>query len=825
MPIVPGTRLSHYEITAPLGSGGMGDIYLAQDVRLERQVALKLLPEQFTGDHERLRRFEIEAKAASALNHPNIITIYEIGEVDGVHFIATEYIDGHTLREQMLRGPMKLIESVDVAIQIASALAAAHAAGIVHRDIKPENIMLRRDGYVKVLDFGLARVTETGKPSSDPEAQTLLAQFRTDPGRVMGTVSYMSPEQARGLEVDGRSDIWSLGVVLYEMISSRLPFKGDSVNDTFAAILREEPPPLNNLIRELPPECNWIISKSLTRDREDRYQTIKSLLSDLKRLRQRLEFEAEMERAVLARLRGNVTIMDSGSYTVALPPAQGSQVVTGGHAHTTRSVSSAEYLLSEFRQHKRGVLATLVTLLLAVSSLAWYTLRPRPIESLAVLPFINSVPETELLSESLTERVINSLSQVPHLKVRSLTAVSQYKGRQIETQAIARELGVQALLIGRIVKGSDGPAITVEIVEAKEKNQLWGYRYEKLADIQIAQQRIARDVAANLRLAGLDGPERERQKARELYEQGRSSWNRRTIEALRQGIEYYQQAIDIDPGYALAWAGLADCYNMLANYNALPPKDAFPKAREAATRALQLDNSLAEAHTALAFVAFIYDWDWAGAEGEFKQAIELNPKYAPAHQWYASFLAVTGRHDEAISEARQAKELDPLSLIVNVHMGRMFYYAGRYDEAIEQFRRALALDPKFFAARRYLGQAYEAQGRFDEAINELEQSVSLSGGRLSKAELGHAYAAAGNKNEARKILAELQSAAGQQGTAFLIAVLYAGLGEQDKAFEYLEIAYQEKAERMAYLMVDPRLKNLRRDARFAQLLERIGLKN
>ncbi|HWQ36832.1 MAG TPA: protein kinase [Blastocatellia bacterium] len=827
MLIVPGTRLNHYEISAPLGAGGMGEIWLAQDLRLERQVALKLLPAQFTSDHERLRRFEIEAKAASALNHPNIITIYEIGEVDGVHFIATEFIDGHTLRERIVQSPLRLIEAVDVAIQVASALAAAHAAGIVHRDIKPENVMLRRDGYVKVLDFGLARVTEVSKPSSDPEAQTLVAQFKTDPGRVMGTVSYMSPEQARGAEVDGRSDIWSLGVMFYEMVSGRLPFRGDSVNDTFAAILREEPPPLSTLVRELPPECNWIISKALARNREDRYQTIKSLLSDLKRLRQRLDFEAEMERTVLARLRGNVTIMDSGSYSVALPSQGHAQPGAAAQAaRITRPVSSAEYLLSEFRQHRRSVLALLVLLLLGVSSLAWYALRPRPIESLAVLPFINASgdAETERLSESLTERVIISLSQVPNLKVRSLTAVSRYKGRQHETGMIAKELGVQALLIGKVGRGNDGPAIHVELVDAKENNQLWGSQYERLADIQIAQQRIARDVMANLRLAALSGPEREKQKARELYEQGRSNWNRRTVDGLRQGIEYFQQAIEADPDYALAHAGLADCYNMLANYNALPPREAFPKAREAATRALQLDNSLAEAHTALAFAAFIYDWDWEGAEREFKKAIELNPKYAPAWQWYASYLAVTGRHDEALAAAGKAKELDPLSLIVNAHLGRMLYYAGRYDEAIEQFQKTLALDPKFFAARRYIGQAYEEMGRYDDAIRELNQAVKLSGGgALVRGELGHAYAAAGRKEEARRIIAELRTASSQQGLSFLIAVIYAGLGEKDEAFEALEQAYAEKADRMAYLQVDPRLKNLRSDPRYTDLLQRIGL--
>ena len=825
MPIVPGTRLKQYEITAPLGAGGMGEIWLAQDLRLERQVALKLLPDQFTSDHERLRRFEIEAKAASALNHPNIITIYEIGEVDGVHFIATEFIDGQTLRERLMQAPVKLLEAVDVAIQIASALAAAHAAGIVHRDIKPENVMLRRDGYVKVLDFGLARVTETGRPASDPEAETLLAQFRTDPGRVMGTVSYMSPEQARGMEVDGRSDIFSLGVLLYEMISSRLPFRGDSVNDTFAAILREEPQPLNNLVRELPPECNWNISKTLAKDREDRYQTVKSLLSDLKRLRQRLDFEAEMERAVLARLRGNVTIMDSGSYAITLPPPGPTAPTAEPVTQTTRSVSSAEYLLREFRQHRRGVLVALLVLLLAVSSLAWYTLRPRPIETLAVLPFISadSNPETERLSDSLTERVISSLSQSPNLRVRSLTAVSRYKGQQAETERIARELGVQALLIGRVGRGADGLTIHVELVEASENNQLWDSRYERPADIQIAQRRITRDVLSSLRLLTLSGPERNRQKAGELYEQGRASWNQRTVESLQQGIEYFQQAIEAEPGYALAYAGLADSYNSLANYNALPPNEAFPKAREAATRALELDNSLAEAHTALAFTAFVYDWDWDGAEREFKKALELNPKYAPAYQWYASCLAILGRHDEAVVAAAKAKELDPLSLIVNAHLGRMFYYAGRYDEAVEQFQKILAHDPKFFVARRYLGQAYEEMARPDEAIRELSQAVNLSGGVMVKGELGHAYAAAGKKDEARRILAELQAASSQQGRSFLIAVIYAGLDEQDRAFEYLEKAYQEKAERMAYLKVDPRLKNLHHDPRFARLLQRIGL--
>ena len=829
MPIVPGTRLNHYEITSALGVGGMGEVYLAQDLRLERQVALKLLPEQFTSDAERLRRFSLEAKAASALNHPNIITIYEIGEVNGVHFIATEFIDGDTLRERLTAGRLKLNEAVEVAIQMASALAASHAAGIIHRDIKPENVMLRRDDYVKVLDFGLARFTEAAKTTSDPEAQT-LPHFRTDPGRVMGTVSYMSPEQARGQEVDARSDIFSLGVVLYEMVTGHLPFHGESVNDTVAAILREDPAPPTSYVKDLPPEFNWIINKALAKNREERYATIRSLLNDLKRLKQRLEFEAEMERTVLARLRGNVTVMDSGN-NIITEPVQHQTSPSGADltVPTASGLSSAEYLISEIRQHKNAALAIFAAMLLGLIAFAWFAFRSQPLESVAVLPFINASvdQDTVSLSERLTVGVISSLSSLSqdsnlNLKVKSLTGVSGYKGRT-DAQAMAKELGVQALLFGRVVKGSDGTTITVELVDGLDNNQIWGHQYDKLADIQIAQQRISRDVISNLRLATLKGPEKDRVKAELLYEQGRSYWNRRTPDALWQGIDCFQQAISISPNYALAHAGLADCYNMLGVYNALSPKEAFPKARQAATRALQIDSSLAEAHAVLAYDAFIYDWDWDGAEREFTRAIELKPDYAPAHQWYATYLAVVGRFDEAITEAGKARQLDPLSLIVNAHLGRMYYYAGRYDEAIEQLQKTLDLDPKFYVARRYLGQAYEEQGKYEDAIRELNQAMMLSSSVLTKSELGHAYAVAGKISEARRMLSELQAAPPAQVSSFLIASIYAGLGEKDKAFEYLQKAYDEKADRISYLNADPRLKPLRTDPRFQQMLQRLGL--
>jgi eukaryotic-like serine/threonine-protein kinase len=837
MAISKGTRLGHYEIAASLGAGGMGEIYLAQDTRLGRRVALKILPAHFTADAERLRRFVLEAKAASALNHPNIITIYEVGEADAMHFIATEFIEGETLRQRMARTRLSVADAVNLAQQIVSALAAAHEAGIVHRDIKPENVMIRRDGYVKVLDFGLAKLIERPKSAPDPEAPTLA--LKTDPGKVMGTVSYMSPEQARGLEVDARSDLFSLGVVFYEMIGGRLPFTGPTPSDVLAAVLHYEPPPLEMRSGNAPAEVNWIITRLLAKDREERYQTSRSLFSDLKRLKQKLEFEVELSRAAQAAAGNDRTVTlteglpllpgtSSSGQTVA-PPLPHDPFRTDINVPTVSNTSSAEYLLMEIKRRRRGVLAFLLFVLVLLAGVSWWAWREKPLESLAVLPFINTAndPELETLGDNLTARLINQLSQLPNLKVKSLNVVSSYRGVALDMRRIGSELDAQAILVGRIAKRGGDFVINIELVKARDNTTIWGEQYQhKFAELVLAEQEITRDVAERLRVA-LAGRVHDQQhlEAQQLSQKARYYWNQRTIEGLQKALDLFQQAQALDDDYAQAHAGIADCYNLLAIYNALPPRQAFPKAKAAALRALELDGSLAEAHAALGMTAYIYDWDWVTAEQEFKRSLALNPNYASAHQWYATLLFMLGRNEEAVALARRTQALDPLSLIINAHLGRTLYFTGQYDEAVTQLQKTLALDPNFFGARRYLGQVYAEQGKYTQAIAELRQSVTLSGGSaLVKAELGHVYAVAGKQVEARQILAELQALTGAQAISpYNLAVIYAGLGDKDQAFALLQKAYDEKADRLAYLGVDPRLKPLRNDPRFTQMMRRIGL--
>ncbi len=838
MAISKGARLGHYEIAAPLGAGGMGEIYLAQDTRLGRQVALKILPPQFTSDADRLRRFVREAKAASALNHPNIITIYEVGETDAVHFIATEFIEGETLRQRMTKTRLSAADAINIAQQIVSALAAAHEAGIVHRDIKPENVMIRRDGYVKVLDFGLAKLIERQRPASDPEAPTLA--LKTDPGKVMGTVSYMSPEQARGLEVDARSDLFSLGVVLYEMIGGRLPFTGQTPSDVLAAVLHYDPPPLElrsgNSTAGPPSEINWIITKLLAKDFEERYQTSKSLFSDLKRLKQRLEFEAELSRAAQAAAGNDRTesltsapvAVLSSNQTVA-PPLPHDPFRTDTNLPTLSNTSSAEYILMEIKRRRRGLLAVLLFVLASLAALGWLAWREKPLEALAVLPFINDAndPELEILGDNLTIRLINQLRQLPNLTVKSFNAVSAHRSATHDTKRIGAALDAQILLIGHLAKRSNGFAINIELIRVRDNSSLWVEQYQhQFAELQLVEQEITRDVAEKLRVA-LGGPAHDQQHldAQQLSQKARYYWNQRTTDGLQKALDLFQQAITLDPDYAQAQAGVADCYNLLASYNALPPQQAFPKAKAAAQRALELDNSLAEAHAALGYAAYLYDWDWVRAEQEFKRALALNPDYASAHQWYTTLLLMLGRNEEAIAEARRTQELDPLSPIINVHLGRTLYYTGQYDEAVAQLQKTLARDPNSFVARRYLGQVYAEQRKYAQAIAELSQSVTLSGGSaLVKAELAHVYAVAGKHAEARQIVTELSALTGPKAiSSYNLAVIYAGLGDKDQAFALLQKAYDERADRLAYLGVDPRLKPLRNDPRFAQMLRRIGL--
>jgi serine/threonine-protein kinase len=827
------TNLGRYVIRSQIGSGAMGEVYLAQDTQLERTVALKVLPAEMARDQQWMRRFKQEARAASALNHPNILTIHEVGEFEGAHYIATEYVDGETLHQHMTRSRMKLSEVLDVAIQVASALSAAHTAGIIHRDIKPENIMFRRDALVKVLDFGLAKLTEhsMSQLGSSGEAQA-VTMVETEPGLVMGTIKYMSPEQARGLSVDARTDIWSLGVVLYEMVTGHVPFGGDTTSDVIASILKMEPTLLSSSAREAPAELQRIVSKALEKDQEERYQGIKDLLVDLQRLKKRLDFEAELERSTSPEMTSGATaaISNSHSATVMTPFSRTNEV---GATHPT---TSAEYLVSEVKRHKVGALIAFLTLALTMA--AAYFFYPRStavIDSIAVLPFTNVSHDanTEYLSDGVTESIISSLSRLPQLKVMARSTVFHYKDREADPQQIGRELNVHAILTGRVLQQADNLIIRTELVKVADGTQLWGAEYSrKLSDVIIIQQDIAREISDKLRLR-LTGVEQQQlakrytdsTEAYQFYLKGRYYWNKRTSDGLKKAIEQFQQAIGKDPNYALAYVGVADCHLLLEEYAGTPASETLPKAKAAALRALQIDDSLAEAHASLAMINQD-SWQWEEAETEFKRAIELNPNYPTAHHWYSFYLRVVGRLDESMAEIKRAQELDPLSPIIGENVAVTYLKKGELESAIKQCKKIIELDPNFPQVHMTLGFVYQKQGHYPEALAEFQKAVELSGGGGEKlAALGHCYALSGKRSEALAIVKELEEKyTKQESTASYVAWVYAGLGERDQAFAWLEKDYQAHSGTLPYLItIFPDLDVLRSDARYADLLRRMGL--
>ena len=849
MAIASGIRFNQYVILSQLGSGGMGEIYLAQDTRLGRRVALKILLTHYTSDEERLHRFEQEARAASALNHPNIITIFEIGHDRATHFIATEFVEGQTINQRLALGKMDLVDVLDVAIQVANALTAAHAAGIVHRDIKPENVMLRPDGYVKVLDFGLAKLTEKFDSDEDVSAEATTKPLRdTSPGVIMGTVSYMSPEQARGHRVDSRSDLFSLGAVIYEMATGHKPFRGETMSDVMAAVLDSEPVSISGILPDAPPELQWIISKALSKDREARYQTAKEFLNDLKRLKQQIEFKAEQARQNRTTLLGEESASFRRSTGSLRKSGSGSARNSGGNRRNSaemtisydtevidqpRGISSAEFLMSELRRNRRGILlASLVLLaLVGVGAYQWLKPKPRLTDSIAVLPMarLSTEPLTESLADGFTEGMIQSLSHIPKLKVRSMTSVLRYKlssaAPPADPRVVGHELQVPVVLTGSIGRRGEMLAINLELVDAKDNSYIWGQKYErKPGDLMALLVEITREVSQRLQL-DLSAQEQAVREAYQLYLRGRYHWNRRTPADLRLGVEFFEKAIQRVPNYAPGYAGLADSYNMLGAYGAMPTVEAAPKARQAAERAVAIDDSLAEGHNSLGYVKHRYEWDWAGAEREFKRAIEADPGYAPARIWYSNYLSSMGRMDEAIEEARRCQELAPLWLLAGSQLAWVHYYARQYDQAIEQTQKILAIDRGSFAAHRYAGLAYLQQGKYREAIESLTKARELSGNLpVVVAALAYAQAVSGNKEEAQKLIQEFNANPSQHKVpAYDLAIVYAGLGEKEKAFSWLEKAFEEHSEYLPFLRVEPRLDSLHSDPRFSDLLRRLNL--
>jgi len=766
-----GTPVGPYRILSVLGAGGMGEVYLARDERLERNVALKILPPAFAEDPERMRRFVGEAKAVSALNHPNILTIHEIGEEGGHHYLATELVVGATLRERIAEGPLALGEAVAIAAQVAAALAAAHAAGIVHRDVKPENVMVRADGLVKVLDFGLAKAGVAA--TLDPEGETLEVPH-TRPGVVLGTIAYMSPEQSRGKPVDGRTDLWSLGVVLYEMLVGRQPFEGESTADVLAGILRHEPSPVGLLRDDVPAELAALVGDLLAKRAADRVAS------------------AGAARARLESVREAVRGMASASSRPAggAPGGPASSVASGPRHSGAR-------------------------------------------QAIAVLPFRNlSVdPENDYFCEGLAEELLNALSKVEGLKVAARTSAFAFKGKDESLSAIGRALGVTTVLEGSVRSSGGRIRVSVQLANAADGYHVWSERYDRvLEDVFEIQDEITLAVVAALKVRLL-GDERaaalkrgtEDAEAYRHYLKGRFAWNQRTPESLRQAADHYQRAIAADPTYALAYAGLAETYVLFGWLSVSPPREGMPRARAAAERALALDDDLAEAHAALGVYLSFYAWDQPASVRALRRALELSPGFATAHHWLGNIpLLAMGRWEESLAAIRKARELDPLSPSIASDLGVTLLFARRYGEAIARFEKTLEQDPGFYVARYHLGQALHSGGRPEEALAEYDRCLEATDDPWVHALRVRSLAAAGKRDEAGEARDALVAEAGERYVPEVgLAIAHAAAGDRDEAFRCLERDLEERSLFPPFYAVDPVFDELRDDPRFAALVDRV----
>ena len=753
----------------------MGEVYRARDPRLNREVAIKVLPERLGKDPQALARFESEAKAVAALSHPNILAIYDFGNDQGVCYAITELLEGETLRCQLGRSALPWRKAVEIGVAIADGLAAGHAKGIIHRDLKPENLFLTSDGRVKILDFGLARWTPS-TPSGPSEAPTL-----TQENLVLGTAGYMSPEQVRGTPADARSDIFSLGCVLYEMVAGQRAFSRQTSAQTMAAILEAQPLELATTGKQVPAGLENVIAHCLEKKPQQRFHSAHDLALAL--------------RATL-----------SGSEPAKPTPAR-----------------------------RWAMLAACLAVLALAVWVYWFAGRARPIDALAVMPFVNvgGDPNTEYLSDGITENLINNLSQLPKLRVVPRSLVFSYKGREMDPRKVGQDLHVRAILTGRVVQRGDSLHIQVELVDVGEVSQLWGQQYDrKFAEILAVQEEIAQQVSEKLRLRPT-GEEQKRMAKRytenteayQLYLRGRYYWNRRTADLLKKANGYFQQAINNDPSYGLAYAGLAESYALFNFYEVLPPSESCPKAKAAAMKALEIDETLAGAHNALGWVKMTCDWDWPGSDKEFKRALEIDPNYGQTRVQYGNYFEAMGRLDEAMAQRQRALELEPLSLITSVVLARSLYEARRYDQAIEQLRKTLDMDPSFVEAHLNLGWVYEQKAMFPEAITEFKQALSASGGHPRfVSSLGHAYAIAGQRRLAEEFLARLKEQAKQRYVAqYEIAVIYVGLGEKEQALKYLEVADADHCWGTMFVRVDPRFDPIRDDPRYQDLLRRMHL--
>ncbi|MGH9872472.1 MAG: protein kinase domain-containing protein [Pyrinomonadaceae bacterium] len=828
----PNTSLSHYRIVSKIGAGGMGEVYLAQDTKLDRKVALKVLPADVASNRDRMERFVREAKAAAGLSHPNIAQIFEIGEDNGTYFIAMEFVDGETFRE-LIREQTDLAKLLRYLQHVAEGLAKAHAAGVVHRDLKPDNIMVTRDGHAKVLDFGLAKLIAPPSVAGSDSSQVATAVLapHSTPGTVMGTVGYMSPEQARGkIKIDERSDIFSFGCILFEVVTGHKAFEGEDAVDSLNKIIREPAPPISQFRPDAPDHLQRVVRRCLAKDPDDRYQTIKDVANELKELRQELVGSAGLD----------TTVPPARSETTA-PATTGGKSLgsTAATPSLSTRASSAEYVVSGIKQHKLAALG--VVLLIVAAAIAFgIFLHARnsevAIDSIAVLPFENksSGADTEYLSDGLAESLIYRLSQLPNLKVSPTSSVMRYKGKATDVKTIANELGVSAVLTGRIAQRGDNLTISVELVDVRYNKLLWGEQYDrKMSELLATQREIATEITQKLqlKLAGTDAKGitkryTDSNEAYQLYLKGRYSFAKRTKVDMQRAIEYFQQAIDLDPKFALAYARISEAYGSMPAYPYLSPKEAFPQAKTAAQKALEIDPTLSEAHTFLAYSLAIYDWNWVEAEREFKRAIELEPNNASAHFRYGQiYLASTGRIDEAIAEIKRGLDAEPLDINMGATLAWVYFVDKQNGKALEQARKTYELEPSHPIARWMLSQAYILNEKYAEAIALNEQWLQTDPtNQFALRDAGIAYAKSRQPDKAEEMISRMRDIGKTQYLPTCrIAAIYLALDQKDKAFDELNKAVEARDWEFYRLNADWYWDTLRGDPRFKQLLRRTNL--
>jgi serine/threonine-protein kinase len=801
--------LAHYRIIKKLGRGGMGEVYLAQDTKLDRKVAIKVLAPEMVARENAKKRLVREAQAAAKLDHPNICAIYDVDEADGHTFIVMQYVKGETLSAIMRRKVLRLAVTIDIAQQTAEGLAEAHAQGVIHRDIKPQNIIITPRGQVKILDFGLSKQLHKGD-DIDNEAPTV--SLLSTPGKVIGTMPYMSPEQVRGEALDESSDIFSLGVMFHEMVAGKHPFKAQSSQVTMSRILLAEPYTSDRLQTLAPADLQRVISKMLAKDKSERYESAEAFLSDLKQLPSSTPSDETQSLAAATK-----------EHSITTPPPE----------------KVASPILAKVMAYKWAALAVL----LAVVVTAVVTnrlLSANRLDSLAILPFtyasndpqLMANPDREYLSDGFTDSVINNLSQLPDLKIIARSSVFRYKGKDLDIQTVGRQLNVRAVLVGQIKQEGDELTITTELMDVKDNRSLGVDTYKrKVADIHTVQEEIARNIAEKLRwkLTGADKTHLAKTyttsgEAYEAYLKGRYHWNKRTEEGFQQAAKFFKEATDKDPNYALAYSGLADCYTLESDYGFLAPTEGYRLAEGYTTLALKFDDTLAEAHTSLASIKAVKDWDWLGAENEYRRAIELNPNYPTAHHWYAAHLLLEGKLDEALVEITKAQQLDPLSLGINKDFAIIYLYRKDYERALNQARKTLDIESNFHVMSTYIAQVYEFQQKYPDAVAELEKAHSAApdDNEINYA-LGQAYALSGRKDEALKISNQLTQPGKPGPLPKEAAYLYDLLGQRDKAIAMLQAAADDHYISAAELKMDPRLAALRTDARAIELLHKIGL--